>query len=283
MKMLFRFLLYISILIFTISQLSAQEDVLRPEGKPGGYDYEYAYAQPGITFGGEVGLNYNMFSSDMSWSPPLANSPLQAYSEGWGLSPYFAVLIDVPISPKYGFQFKIAGDSKYFSNSHVGVADCYDEFTQEVYDMDEELEYSISGSYLGASLLFRANFTPQFFLLAGPVLQIPIGDFTQDVTIRVLNSDCVLDNGEQTDIINAPVDELNTRVGLEAGIGYKIPIARQVWMVPQLRLQYMFTTFTPDEMSVDITRSYSIGPVDMLLANQMLHSLHLSVGFWFDI
>jgi hypothetical protein len=262
----------------------AQEDVLRPEGKPGGYEnIDYNFRRPAFTIGGEIGANFNLFSSQISWDPALDNSPMQAYTDGSGFSPYFSIMLDVPFSQKYGLQIKLAGDMKTFGNSYTGVADCRDDFTQELTDVNEKLKYSVTGSYLGFSVLFRMNLSPEFVLLAGPVYQMPMGNFEQEVTVSIVNSDCTFPDGTQVVNVTDDLADINSRIGLEIGAGYRIMLAPKTWMVPQIIFQYMLTKFEADEETTDLTREYSIGASDVVMADKMLQSLRFSLGFWFDM
>jgi hypothetical protein len=77
---------------------------------------------------------------------------------------------------------------------------------------------------------------------------------------------------------------ISSRVGLEAGIGYKIPISSNIYLVPQLRYQLMLTKV---EMDTYFYVYPLTDPTNQLIfertENKVIHSLQLALALWFDI
>ena len=115
MKLLFRFLLIILITAISVDSATSQEDVLRPKGKPGGY--EFLKDRNPIILGVEGGLNLNFFSQKAVWEPNYPNTAWNAVKSGFGISPFMSFLVDFPLNSNLGIQLKATADFKYFENS----------------------------------------------------------------------------------------------------------------------------------------------------------------------
>ena len=150
--------------------LFSQEDVLRPDGKPGGYgeavydDYEYSGSPFSIGF--EVGGNYNMFSQNLSWDPPLTEPIIESMEDGSGLSPYFGVFADIPINYMFGVHLKLQYNSIFYSNSGTGLIDGFNSNTGTYNEIAAELEWDNSFAYFNIEPSLRINFNKDFFCFA---------------------------------------------------------------------------------------------------------------------
>ena len=256
--------------------LLAQEDVL------------YPHLPPKITYGAELGANYNMFSLDMDRTLDLQNSPFDAYRSGTGISPYLFAWLDYGLSKRFGMQFKLGVDSKRVGNSADGVADCViprPGGSVEYRSSDLRLEYEVVTTWLTLGALARFNVTPQIFLTAGPTLHIR-ADSTSQLEIEDVPADgvCVFEDGTTHRETRSRIQSDPTlRAGIETSIGYRHVVSSDLTIIPQLRYQFMISDFIEDRASEDKYQRFSAGTDNVMLTNTQLHSVQLGVGFQFDL
>jgi hypothetical protein len=281
----------IFLLLLSASMLFAQEDVLRPKGKPSGNGSEESYTtykKKPFTLGFEGGLNYNMFSADLSWNPALQNSAYNAYGSGKGFSPYFGVLVDIPFNNEFGIQFRGSLDWKYFKNNFTGDANAVADNGQLVYG-NLDISYNVTALYGGLGALIRWNITPNLLIMVGPIIQFPMGNFTQEETWTALSDNLYLIDPttlNHVKILTSKTNEpnVNNRFALEFDLGYKLNISRNIWLVPQARFQYGLTKLVEDISGQDITfrlPDYTFS--DITDKNRKLHSLQFVLSLWFDL
>ncbi len=270
--------LLIGSLFFASVLCYSQEDVLRPSGRKGELT-EVPHRKIPIILGAELGLNYNMFTSNMTWSIPGINSPMRVFESGNGVSGLFSLLADYSFTKNAGLQGKLGLDWKNFSNKSTGTA-------EDVYNYgsycDADYDYTISGLYFNLELLFRYNFTDELFMLIGPVFQTPFGKFNMEINGNIRSGDCIfVCSGGKT--INIKDDFTpDTRTGIIAGVGYKYLINNKLWLVPQLRIQFMPTKYGEDERNIqDIFYPYTIPTFDY--TNKHLNSIQLALAIWFEL
>jgi hypothetical protein len=121
------FMLLVLMLSFISNAAIADEDVLRPKGKPDGYyenvEDDYVFKRSPLALGFEVGGNYNMFSQDISYNPQL-NNPVGADQESaTGISPFIGVFADFSFNEKFGLHLKLQYNNVYISNTANGLMD----------------------------------------------------------------------------------------------------------------------------------------------------------------
>lgn len=288
------YLLLFFLLLFYFS--SAQEDVLRPKGKPQS-ELTNTYSKDASKFsiGFEVGGNYNMFSQDLTWNPPLENSIFAVTESGSGISPYFGVFFDMDFTQIFGFHAKLQYNTISYGNSGEGFVDCttFDEFgfISDIRLANSEFEYQENYSYLNLELYAKINFTNEFFALFGPTIYIPASDVESEITQRSLDSECFFFE-DPNDPANTQVSELNTtitddleytRIGLGLTLGYKFYINENVYLAPQLHYHYMLTALNENTTIVDDTQALNVYSSQLTAENITANHLRLSVALGFDI
>jgi hypothetical protein len=265
-----------SLCVALVVPAHAQEDVLRPK------------LPPVLTYGVEVGGNYNMFSLDMQRTIGLTDSPFDAYLTGKGFSPYGFVSADYRLGKRVGIQFKAGIDQKRVGNSEEGIADVA--ITRPggsvIYDTTQlRLEYEVVSTYVTMGALGRYDVTPEFFVTAGPVLHVRL-DSTKQTEIEDVPADDIAvfeDGSKHRETVTYIQSKPSVRLGLEASAGYRFPINRTLAIVPQIRYQYMITDFIEDRPSSDKYRRFTFEHDAVTLTNTQLHSVQLGVGVQFAL
>lgn len=186
----------------SIVSLSAQEDVLRPRGRPNSQASEQSGSrsrgkQP-IVVGFDAGLNINMFSQPYTLTgPDITQSPEEVLKSGSGVSPAIGVFIDVPVSSSVGIQARIGYDGKWFSNTRRSIIDAtisnpiltgVDGFGSVV-DMETEARASWTLNTIGAALLARIDVGSNLVLTAGPIMQFQMGDLVRTDRLTKIGPD----------------------------------------------------------------------------------------------
>jgi hypothetical protein len=152
---------------------SAQEDVLRPRIPSGLFTP--------VTIGIEGGLNYNFFGQDLVFSPTASpESPLNVFESGTGISPYAALVIDLPLNSWLALQVKGTFDAKRFGNKESGKADCPGPVISTIVDV--ETDYEVTANYAGVGLGLRIDASPDVFVTVGPIVHFRVGDAIHDRT-----------------------------------------------------------------------------------------------------
>jgi hypothetical protein len=285
---LFKTLIISAFILSTMfGNLLSQEDVLRPRnsGKASASSEKSDFKRRPFYIGVEGGLNTNFYSQNLAWSSPVPNSVYNAYSSGLGFSPYFAALIDLPLSSSWSLQGRLTYDAKSFSNSYTGIVDNYDVNSGTTSDASEEMKYTATCAYFGISIFLRYDLTDNLFLVFGPTIQLPLDRLDQTNTQTLLSPGAYFDlttlrtvNTFKTD----PATGLNARIGAEFGVGYKIPLSKKILLVPQARFQFMPTLMFDNQLTNDGLRSFYGNPV-LAGTDNLLHSLQVGLGIWFKI
>lgn len=265
----------------------ADEDVLRPNGVKvfsDGGAYEPAGERLPITIGIEGGINYNMFSQSISWSSPVPQSVYNTYSTGDGFSPFIGAFVDFPLSQKIGLQFKLSYDKKAFSNDYTCIMDGTNTFTGLREDVTVLNKYESDFSYIGVNLSLRYDITNELVCYLGPTLLVPNGDYIQTSTATVLTKDFYWDVPTQQTVRVQKDTAKNesTRLGLELGLGYKIKLSPNIFLVPQVRYQYMLSKFSDDEIGLDMTRIL-YGTPALEAKDKKLNSLQIALALCFNL
>jgi hypothetical protein len=293
--MYLRLLISILVSILFISQATfSQENVLRPKS-PAKVDAPPIMPQQKyrtVSFGIEAGLNYNMFSQDLSWSPEVEQSIFNVFEKASGISGYFEAFIDIPIDNReqgysnMGIQVRLGYEGRSYSNSYTGIVDCEIIDFGTFVEAEEKLEMDISGADIGLSALFRYNFSQNFAMTVGPMVLIPAGNYFQTLTETILSDDCYFNYGtpdqSKVQISEAEIENVKTRFGLDIGFSYLIPISAYMMLAPSVRLNYLFNKIGEDQSTVDGTRAVSNGGASLFLAeNAKLHHLKFGLALWF--
>jgi hypothetical protein len=271
------------LLLTLVLSATAQEDVLRPR-------IPSSLFKP-ITIGVEGGVNFNLFSQTLEQNPVIPGSVLNIFKSGSGFSPFAALMIDLPLTPSLALQLKGTYDAKTFGNTISALYDCPNDIgTVDIANVDAE--YTVNVSYVGIGAALRINATPEIFATIGPIAHFRINDAELATTATIVSpedcqwlSDSRVPNGKVNKETIKDTVYSSTRFGLEVGVGYKVPIAPSIWVVPQLRFQYMLSKPFDDLTTpkAEATRQNTIGPSTYITKDAMLHSLQLGVALWFQI
>ena len=281
-------LIFIPLLLIFISfSLIAQEDVLRPNGKPG-VDYS-KFEKSSFILGVRTGMNYNMFSQDMAYVDYiLPNTPYKVFESGGGLSLYLGFLADVSLNEEWGLQFAVDFDNVYFANEDDGLVECTDIDGWLITNAAKaEMEYNYSGLMFDFSILARYNINKNFSILFGPIIRMPIGDFENEFTLTSKEDGCYADVINQRKSVTYESDvEFDSQLGVDFGMLYKIPLSKKMWLVPELHFNYFLNKTNEDILVYDYDRSQQITygeAADVQFSDAFLHSLKLGVAIWFEI
>ena len=315
-----RFLVLCAVAAIALQQLHAQEeDVLRPHGKPLSAEerskFSWANHPEKVPFmlGIEAGMNYNMFSQDLSRTLEITDSPNNVLKSGSGISPFFGFLIEEALSSNLAIQLKFMYDTKKYSNNVAAAVDAVDANGTTILNLPLQAEYDASVNYISIDPTLRYSLSNNFFLTLGVNFQFMSGDLVRndkltktdpENTNTWLNSDYALQPGQYSMIsrsINKATDFLppfnlgpgffssplidysSSRTSLEIGAGYLFDLTRTAALAVQARYQYAFSVLNPSFSVTDVSRSPSARSSDVTYENAMLHSLQLSLGLWFKI
>jgi hypothetical protein len=281
-----RLLLTALIVIATSTFNYAQENVLRPKSNV--VEEEKSTSAEGlytIKFGIEAGLNYNMYSQNLEWIPVIPLSVTNVFKKASGISPYFAVSLDFPIDSKFGIQTKFVYDMRSMDNTYTGFRDFLDFTSGNIYDAQVEAKNKITGADISISALLRYNITNELVLTAGPILSIPAGDYTRELTQTSLTDGVYFwdefGNSSSVLTVSEKIDDVKTRIGIDLGIGYKIPLSTSIILEPNIRLNYFFSNFHGDNYLEDGTRDSLYGTADLFLTDSKLQVLKFGLVLWF--
>src|SRR3989339_76665 len=290
---------YFILSAFALSVGFAQEDVLRPHGKKGTTEGEdWSYKRNPFIIGVESGLNINLFSQTMVWDPNFPHGTVwNGLSSASGLSPHFGVLVDVPINKTYSVQLRVAYDMKSYGTTTNGTDYDFNGFSHEM-----NLGVDVSSAYITLTPLLRINATDKLFFTIGPTFHFLAGDIettwspnssdgtqlndfpfwfrnnwfqTGQVTGTAVEKEIDVDQNGNVSLV-----QKTTRVGLEGGVGYKIPLSKSIFLVPQGRFQLMLTPVTEDTHWRDINNMSSIVETS---SQQILNTIQLALALWFEI
>jgi len=263
----------------------AQEDVLRP-----------SLPVP-LTYGIELGGNYNMFTQDIARPFPLDDSPFNAYADGDGFSWYGLLFADYEFQKGMGVQLKLGLDRKSFGNSFTGVADCAlirPGGSIDYQTVDMTVDYDVSATYLVLGTHFRLDlFNSDAFVTLGPTLHLRLDSTYQRERGTILSEGpCeFLDEGgaqigKVVEVEQYIQSEPSARLGLEGSIGYRFDVSSDLSIAPILRYQFMLTEFIEDRGSGDQYRRYTYrdefpatqGAIPIQISNTVLNSVQLGVA-----
>lgn len=298
---------------FSIATAADDEDVLRPHGskteRNTGSNSSSRISKSTVIFGIEGGINYSMFSQTMNRTgAALADSPENVLESGDGISPYFGIMADFPIVSSVGIQLRALYDPKKVSNTFNGTVDATtNTIPPRITDMPTTSEFTLTMDNLSIAAALRVDLTPSVFITAGPMAQFTLGDVKRKDIWSSAKPDTFTINinyegklGPNTSISrettsatnfmpNIPPNTPNAspfkkvRIGLEVGLGGKIDIGSNLWLVPQVRYQYMFTPLNDNFKANDLSRTLTNQQSVIEFSNPKLHSLQIGLGLWFGI
>lgn len=289
--MRFAFVLLISFLSLSLHTL-ADEDVLRPKGKPAEYygsvEEDYTFVGLPFAIGIEGGINYNMFNQNITYNPPLTQPLLQNFEKADGISPYFGVFADFSFNKTIGLHIKMQYNQVYYENSGTGLIDgfIFDEFGQltDIRETSASIDWSNEFSYFNFEPSVRINLTEKLFGLVGVTAQIPISKITQTATLKALEDGFYFVDGTNTSTVEEESDLLTSRFGLNLSLGYKVNISKNILLVPQVHYHLFVKEFAENEFEIpDSSKEFTeqISFVDA--TDKKLNALRFSLAIWFNL
>lgn len=315
-KMYALFLLAFGLAVPVVAQ-QVEEDVLRPRGKSAAEVAAESSAPSGssssgvrYSVGGETGFNYNMFSQDLERSVAISNSPEDVLKSGSGLSRTVAFFVDLPVTSFLGIQGKVLADQKKWSNTGKGGLDALNDDDDLAGTSVIDAEYETIANYLGAALLLRLDIgSTGFFVTAGPTYQFLIEDITRTDKLKIsLSQEQIdagfpaasfpvnyeLEDGEYSEIsrttskpemmlppvFDSQIGEYSsTRLGIEAGVGYRIPVVSPWLIVPQIRYNRQLSTLATETKTFDTWQETSQEISELTFKNAKVHSIQATISF----
>ena len=301
------FLLLLVIAVVARYSSYAQEDVLRPNGRERttpdviNTAAEYGDAGPGpagipgpvIRVGVEAGMNYSMASRTVDGI--VETSPLVITRTGSGVSPLYGIFAEFELSPSVALGLRMMMDPKRVSSSRDGILqDCVvlDEYgvPQQVSVSRMRGEFKQSQTFITLAPNVRVSITDRLFAHVGPTVQIPVDHIQGTVTYVIDEADpCVFNFGQpdasKTQTIDAESsDHPSMRLGLDAALGYRLPLSENIDLVPRLGFQLMFTPFDNPTSGEDASRELTDPPARAYTASgASLNALQASVSLWFRL
>lgn len=288
---------YFILSAFALSVGFAQEDVLRPHGKKGtSENQDWSYKRNPFIIGIEAGLNFNLFSQTMVWDPNFPHGDVwNGLKSADGISPHFGVLVDVPINKSFSAQLRVSYDMKNYGVSTNGS-------DYDIYGFGHDMNVSVDvkSAYITLTPLLRINATDQLFFTVGPTFHFLAGDMETTWTPNSLDGTQLYDfpfwqrffqPGISTGTVtekeaaydqqgNPHLIQKSTRVGIEGGIGYKIPLSKTIYLVPQGRFQLMLTPVTEDTYWIDFANPNTVVETS---SKRTVNSLQFALALWFEI
>jgi len=288
-----KFIVLFAIAISAVA-VQAQEDVLRPQGRPGQVAAQQSRAK-GLPFrlGIEAGVNYSMASRDITGT--VATSPFNTFSTGSGISPLVGIYAEVELSPRIAIGARFLYDMKSVGATKTDVTtDCLiiDSFGNPVSTSSANLDarYTQKVSYVTINPLIRVSLTERLFLHVGPVLQFAVSKTETEIVQTMDEGDtCRFNFGTPTESIQQTTNDTSatdpsSRFGLDLGIGYRIALSKTIDLVPRVGYQYMFTAYGLESSDVDTSNAIMSPPARPFTTSApSLHSLQASLSLWFTL
>ncbi|MBU3742032.1 MAG: PorT family protein [Candidatus Kapabacteria bacterium] len=283
----------------------AQEDVLRPNGRGNTPPPRSTASEPkaeavasageGLVFRGgiEGGVNYSMASR--TFVGLYDNSPYSVFAAGTGLAFTYGVYAEVELSPTVALGIRMYVDNKEFGDTKSGLLqDCLitDQFGTPIQVTVTPMtgEYTQTADYFSFTPLLRFSLNDNLFAQIGPTIQLPTGNVVTNLTQTIdPDEECSFDFGLPTESKvrtgrseSTPDEVPALRLGLDAAIGYRIPVGSGLEFVPRLGYQFMFTDMDNASGGVDTSRENTEPPArNFTVTGTTLNSLQFSIGFWF--
>lgn len=271
--------------------LTAQEDVLRPNGRT----QTSVGAQSGIAsassssghsgvfaLGLEAGLGVNFFSQNI---PNVlygnAEQFRKVYDSGNGLGVYIAGIVDYGLSDNIGLQLRLGYQSGSFSNK--GDIDSILYFfpnTQQLVSTKRNEDWKVTNvSYFTSGLNLRIDATPELSFTFGPLLQVLVGNTPVNTITQSILSPEEIFFIQGTELVKTITNSAeftgftSTRLGVDIAATYKVNLMKSWALIPRIGFQYMVTKMAENLVAQDVNGNQVI-----LAQDRALHSLQFGVG-----
>ncbi len=271
--------------------LTAQEDVLRPNGRT----QTSVGAQSGIAsasassghsgvfaLGLEAGLGVNFFSQNL---PNVLNGNAEQYravnGSANGLGGYIAGILDYGISDNIGLQLRLGYQSGSFSNegdidSIIGTYQA----TQQLVSTKQNWDWKVTNvSYFTTGLNVRVNATPELSFTFGPILQVLVGQTPEISLSQTIISPDFMYFVQGTELVKTVTNSAEftgftkTRLGLDIAASYKVNLSHSWALLPRMGFQYILT-----KMAENGTTQDQNGNQILVAENRALNTLQFGVG-----
>lgn len=282
------------LIIIAFSFLTAtsysQEDVLRPKGKISSNSSSSSRTPWAI--GLEAGLGYNMFSADLSWRdavtdrPTTANSVYNVFESLSGFSPHLGFFVDYDIDNMFGIHVKFIYNQFSYSGDSDGIVDFTEIGTGNYLGTEiVNLEVSDCFNFVSFEPHLRINANDELYFLIGPSFNYGIGTNTTELiyTKEDTDIDFILEDGSSSNINASEItqDFKLTRYAFNIGAGYKFEVGNNLFVAPQLMLNYGLSSYEDDEL-VNNNQTITEDTKILTISNQALNQIRFSITLWFE-
>ncbi len=273
--------------VLLVTSLQADEDVLRPHGKP-----EPVSASPprGIVhspwaLGIELGGMLSLFGQDITQhQTPTYQSNL---TSGSGIGPFLNLAIDYALTDALGIQARLGYEQVHYSMSGFYDAPC-ETPPGSGFFIPTRIERSSSQTIAywtgGFALRYR---TESEWIIQGGVTYHSRSNASFSTTDTITTVTC-----QFYDNFGTPIGQRRTSSGsntndfaaarwsLDVSVGYRIPLSENVVLIPRLGGQLFLNPLADD----DATSGFHpvLGRI-YTFASRRLHALQLALGLWFNI
>lgn len=285
-----KILLIVTVFSFLTANTYSQEDVLRPKGKKS--SISSSSSRTPWALGLEAGIGYNMYSSDLSWRdaltdrPTSANSVFNVFESMSGLSPHLGFFVDYDIDKTFGIHVKFLYNQFKYSGDSDGIVDFFNARTSDYLGTESvNLKLDDCFNFLSFEPHLRINANEELYFLIGPSLNYGMGTRTNELTytkeeteIDFVGDDVINENLRVTSVSN---DFKSTRYALNIGAGYKFEVDDNLFVAPQLMLNYGLTSYNDEELP-NINQAFTEGPKILTVSNQAINQIRFSITLWFE-
>lgn len=266
----------------------ADEDVLRPKGRPGP---EYRLIEPmGLVrnpwaFGVELGGTLNFFGQTITQHQ--APSYQTNLTSGSGLGPFLNLALDYALNDNIGLQVRLGYDQRRYSLSGYYDWPCQTPPGSGIFmparvnqNATQTINYWCAGT--GVRIRFAEN-----WLFIGGFSYHNLSNASFTVTDTITQGTCVfyddfgLPIGQRRSLSGSNTSRFSAaRWSLDASIGYRVPLSEQVVLVPRIGAQLFLTPLGPDDTTTGIHPS--VGQIYSFTSSQ-LHAMQFAIGLWFNM
>ncbi|RMF35058.1 MAG: hypothetical protein D6747_03435 [Chlorobiota bacterium] len=285
-RMLQRFLLCVFAASVAVA-LQADEDVLRPKGRPESWTGppSRGLIRNPWALGIEVGGSLSLFGQDVTqYQAPTYQSNL---TRGSGFGPLLNLAVDYALTDALGIQARLGYDQKHFTTSGYLDSPC-ETPPGSGFFIPTRVEHTRSQTiaYWTGGIALRYRFEENWVVLAGITYHSRSNaSFTE--TDSITSSTCQFyddagfpigqrrqESGSNTSAFNA------ARWSLDLSVGYRIPLSENIVFLPRLAGQIFLNPITGDNLS---SGYHPVLGQIYAFTNRRLHALQLVLGVWFNL